>query len=188
MVDDSHGSPTSSGLASVIAAVARGDQAAFATLYQATSAKLFGVCLRILPRRSDAEEVLQEAYVTIWRKAETFDPSRASPITWLVTIARNKAIDRARADSNEQYSVAIDLAADVSDNVSAESSAMFGAQGVSLRRCMDELEPKRRTLLRIAFYEGVTYDELASRSAVPLGTVKSLIRRGLSKLKECMQR
>src|SRR5215467_1402505 len=90
-------------LRDVVLAVAGGDRAAFESLYRLTAAKLFGVCLRILGKRSDAEDVLQETYTTIWHKAGLFDPERASPITWLVMIARNKAIDRARADAGEQH-------------------------------------------------------------------------------------
>jgi len=89
-------------LRETLAGVARGDNTAFESLYRLTSAKLFGVCLRILPKRSDAEDVLQEVYTTIWRKADAYDAARASPITWLVMIARNKAIDRARAAAGER--------------------------------------------------------------------------------------
>ncbi|MGH8172303.1 MAG: sigma-70 family RNA polymerase sigma factor [Rhodanobacteraceae bacterium] len=172
-----------------LAGVARGENAAFESLYRLTSAKLFGVCLRTLPKRSDAEDVLQEVYTTIWRKAESYDPARASPITWLVMIARNKAIDRARATIGERNAQPIDLAIDVPD--SAPEGAAFAESTDDKRRlegCLGELEPERRRLVRTAFFDGATYDELASRSGVPLGTIKSWIRRSLIKLKGCLER
>jgi RNA polymerase sigma-70 factor (ECF subfamily) len=176
-------------LRETLAAVARGDSAAFETLYRSTSAKLFGVCLRILPKRSDAEEVLQEVYTTVWRKADAYDAARASPITWLVMIARNKAIDRARAAISERHAEPIDLAADVADTAPpAASVAESDNEWRRLDGCLGELEPQRRRLIRTAFFEGATYDELASRSGVPLGTVKSWIRRSLLKLKACLER
>jgi len=176
-------------LRETLAGVARGDNTAFESLYRLTSAKLFGVCLRILPKRSDAEDVLQEVYTTIWRKADAYDAARASPITWLVMIARNKAIDRARAAAGERHAQPIDLAADIPD--SAPQGAAFAESSDDSRRlegCMDELEPQRRRLVRTAFFDGATYDELASRSGVPLGTIKSWIRRSLIKLKACLER
>ena len=176
-------------LRETLVAVARGDRAAFETLYRSTSAKLFGVCLRILPKRSDAEDVLQEVYTTIWRKADAYDAARASPITWLVMIARNKAIDRARATPSERHAQPIDLAADLADPTPA--GATFAESADESRRlegCLGELEPQRRRLIRTAFFDGATYDELASRSGVPLGTVKSWIRRSLIKLKACLER
>ena len=109
-------------LRDTLVAVAGGDRAAFATLYKLTSAKLFGVCLRILGKQGDAEDVLQETYTTVWHKAGLYDPERASPITWLVMIARNKAIDRARADGGEPHAAPIELAADVGDSA-AEPAA-----------------------------------------------------------------
>src|SRR4051794_40703624 len=91
-------------------ATAAGDRGAFEQLYQRTSAKLFGVCLRILRERAEAEEVLQDVYLTIWRKASQYDAERASPITWLAMIARNRAIDRIRSGQVDRASVSIDLA------------------------------------------------------------------------------
>src|SRR5919108_418688 len=102
-------------LAAALARVAAGDRAALRIVYQDTSAKLFGVCLRILNDRSEAEDVLQDVYVTVWRKAATFDPARASPITWMVAIARNRAIDRLRATAMSRRSDPIEAADAVSD-------------------------------------------------------------------------
>lgn len=170
-------------------ATAAGDRGAFEQLYQHTSAKLFGVCLRILHERGEAEEVLQDVYLTIWRKASQYDVERASPITWLAMIARNRAIDRIRSGQLERASVPIDLAQELADD-SPDAFAL--AQGASENRqlhdCMDELSLEQRSAIRVAFFEGCTYEELAQRSATPLGTLKSWIRRGLLKLRDCMQR
>lgn len=176
-------------LRDVLRAVAVRDQAAFENLYRLTSAKLFGVCLRILSRRSDAEDVLQETYTTIWHKAGLYDAERASPITWLVMIARNKAIDRARADAADRHSVPIELAAEVGDTTPQPLANLESEDGGRrLDGCLEQLEPRQRSLIRTAFFEGVTYENLASRGGVPLGTVKSWIRRGLFKLKACLER
>jgi len=175
-------------LRDVVLAVAGGDRAAFESLYRLTSAKLFGVCLRILGRRSDAEDVLQETYTTIWHKAGLYDPERASPITWLVMIARNKAIDRARADAGEQHAAPIELADDLHDDAPEPASAAEAEDsGRRLDHCLEQLEPRQRTLIRTAFFDGSTYESLAARSGAPLGSVKSWIRRGLIKLKACLE-
>lgn len=169
-------------------AVARGDRAAFETVYSRTSAKLFGVCVRILPKRSDAEEVLQEIYTTVWRKAASYDASLASPVTWLVMIARSKAIDRARTDDSER-TAPIDAAVEVADDaIAGVAAAVQDDERRRLDACLGELEPERRRLVRAAFFDGATYEELARRSETPLGTIKSWIRRSLLKLKACLER
>ena len=175
-------------LRDTLVAVAGGDRTAFEMLYRLTSAKLFGVCLRILSRRSDAEDVLQETYTTVWHKAGLYDAERASPITWLVMIARNKAIDRARADANDAHAAPIELAAEIGDAaVQPLAQAEARDSGRRLDRCLEELEQRQRTLIRTAFFEGATYENLALRSGTPLGSVKSWIRRGLFKLKACLE-
>ena len=177
------------GLRDLLVAVAGGDGTAFERLYQATSAKLFGICLRVVKQRSDAEDVLQDVYTNIWRKAAQFDASRASAITWLAMMARNKSIDRLRAGGNERNTVAIDLIEDLRDpNPSAFARAEASDQHRRLDACLGELEVQRRNLIRIAFFEGATYEELAARSGSPLGTIKSWIRRGLLRLKACLER
>src|SRR5262249_3265712 len=152
-----------------------------------TSAKLFGACLRILNDRSEAEDVLQEVYLTVWNKAAAFDEARASPITWLVAIARNRAIDRAR--SRSRRSEPIEAAADVADpGASAFESLASAQEHERLKSCLDEIEERQSLAIRAAFMGGFTYEELAERSGVPLGTMKSWIRRGLAKLRECLER
>jgi RNA polymerase sigma factor (sigma-70 family) len=165
-----------------------GDRAAFKIVYEATSAKLLGVCLRILADRQLAEDVLQDTYLTVWRKASTFDPSRASPITWLVTIARNRSIDRLRSAAPMRRSAPVEDAHDLADSAPLASDVIETTDEVGrLNACLDTLEDKVRGVIRTAFMEGVTYDSLATRENVPLGTMKSWIRRGLLRLRSCLE-
>lgn len=176
-------------LRSLLQATAGGDRQAFERLYQRTSAKLFGICLRILSERNHAEEALQDVYLAIWRKAGLYDGERASPITWLAQIARNKAIDHLRASKPERLAQPIDFAGELSDDgVGLSELAEARDDHRRLRRCFDELSGEQRKVIHIAFFEGCTYEEIATRSETPLGTVKSWIRRGLLKLKSCLQR
>ncbi len=176
-------------LRDLLGAIANGDSGAFEQLYRSTSAKLFGICLRILPQRGDAEDVLQEVFTTIWRKAAQYDAALASPITWLAMLARNRAIDKLRASANERQAAPIDLAEEVSDPAPSPAKATeLGDDRQRLNSCMDQLEAQRSKLIRIAFFDGATYEELAARCGSPLGTVKSWIRRGLAQLKACLER
>ena len=176
------------GLERLLADVARGDQRAFERLYHATSAKLFGVCLRLLPERSDAEDVLQDAYAAIWRKAVQYDAAIASPISWMAMIAHNKAIDRLRTEQVSRNAVPIEFAADIDDaNPGAPALAEQAGQARRLTHCLDQLEARRRTLIHTAFFDGATYEELARRTDTPVGTVKSWIRRGLIQLRTCLE-
>lgn len=173
-------------LAKALGRVARGDRAALGDVYSATSAKLFGVCLRILPDREEAEDVLQEAYLTVWRKAAAFDPSRGSPITWLVTLTRNRALDRLRS-RRPIPSEPIDLAESVADEaLPADSLIEVDQEAARLANCLGELPAGDGILIRAAFFQGSSYPELAARAALPLGTVKSRIRRALLKLRGCL--
>lgn len=178
---------TSDDLVDLLDAVAGGDRRALAELYERTSAKLYGICLRLLGSEADAEDALQEAYVTVWQKASRFDASKASPITWLCVLARNKAIDRLRrqpgvpADFEEAMAVA-------DTGPSALEMIQQGQEWDRLFRCLDELEERSRAMIRAAFLEGATYSQLAEREAVPLGTMKSWIRRGLQRLRGCLER
>ena len=165
-----------------------GDRAAFKIVYEATSAKLLGVCLRILADRQLAEDVLQDTYLTVWRKASTFDPSRASPITWLVTIARNRSIDRLRSGAPMRKTTPVEDAHDLADAAPLASDVIETTDEVGrLNACLDTLEDKVRGVIRTAFMDGMTYDALATRENVPLGTMKSWIRRGLLRLRSCLE-
>lgn len=175
-------------LAAALVRVAGGDRAALRMVYENTSAKLFGVCLRILNDKSEVEDLLQEVYVTVWRKAASFDPDRSSPITWLVTIARNRAIDRLRSGAGKRRTEPIEAAEAVSDPAPAAVERLEAAeQRARLARCLEELEPRQSSAIRAAFLDGSTYEDLAQRMSVPLGTMKSLIRRGLLKLRGCLE-
>ena len=174
-------------LALALGRTGQGDRAAFRRVYEATSAKLLGVTLRILADRQLAEDVLQDTYLTVWRKAETFDPARASPITWLVTIARNRAIDRLRSSANQRRSTPIDTAMEIADDTpSAVETIELGDDVRRLNDCLGQLDDKTGGAIRTAFMDGVTYDALAQRESVPLGTMKSWIRRGLLRLRACL--
>ncbi len=166
--------------------VAAGDRRAFAEVFQRTSPKLFGLCLRIMPTRQEAEDAVQEAYLTIWRRAGSYDAARGSVMAWLVTVARNCAIDRLRA-SRPVASEPIDLAATVPDTAPLASDLLLDRERRQrLSDCLDELAPQDVRLIRTAFVEGATYSELAARTTTPLGTVKSRIRRALIRLRDCL--
>jgi RNA polymerase sigma factor (sigma-70 family) len=176
-------------LAAALVRVGTGDRAALRMVYQDSSAKLFGVLVRILNDRSEAEDVLQDVYVTVWRKAALFNPEKASPITWLVAIARNRAIDRLRSGAFSRRTAPIDEAAmAVKDNAPGALDMVVKAeQQARLGTCLGELEAKTSQAIRSAFLDGMTYEQLAERMSVPLGTMKSWIRRGLLKLRACLE-
>ncbi len=155
-------------------------------MYQRTSAKLFGVCLRIFGDRTEAEDALQDAYITIWNKAATFDPARASPVTWLVTVARNRAIDRWRASGKARLAP-IEDAAEIADAAPLADQMIAEREDASaLTGCIESLEARDAHFIRAAFMNGATYADLAERDGVPLGTVKSRVRRALLKLRDCL--
>ncbi len=163
------------------------DRAAFDILYRQTSAKLFGVCLRVLQDRAEAEEALQEVYVKIWMKADRFAVSDLSPISWLVAVARNHSIDRIR--SRRVAAVDIDAAADVVDPAPGpETMAVAAGEGERVNRCLDELDRDRASAVRGAYMRGESYAELAARHGVPLNTMRTWLRRSLLKLRECLER
>ena len=163
------------------------DRVAFDSLYKATSAKLFGVCLRVLNDRGEAEEALQEVYVKIWTKADRFAASELSPISWLVAIARNHAIDRIR--QRRVATVDIDAAFDIADPAPGpEDAAISGAEGDRIQRCLAELQRDRAEAVQRAYLGGESYAELAERYRVPLNTMRTWLRRSLIKLRECLER
>jgi RNA polymerase sigma factor (sigma-70 family) len=175
-------------LAAAMLRVAGGERAALQTCYRLTSAKLFGVCLRILHERAEAEDVLQEVYLTVWQRAADFDASRGSPMTWLIAIARNKSIDRLRARAPARRMEPIDEASRIADVAPlAEESLAQSEANARLKACLGGLATHEQNALRGAFFDGNTYDELAQRMSVPLGTMKSWIRRALQKLKACLE-
>mgnify|MGYP001199809759 CR=1 FL=1 len=175
-------------IATALGRIPGGDRAALQTVYRLTSAKLFGICLRILGEHGEAEDVLQEVYVTVWRKAADFDARRASPMTWLIAIARNRSIDRLRASRTRRHMEAIDVAADGADPTPRADAALEGVQEhAKLHGCLDGLASHERAALRRDFFDGSPYEDIATRLTGPLGTMKSWIRRAMFKLKACLE-
>jgi RNA polymerase sigma-70 factor, ECF subfamily len=173
-------------LATALIRAGAGDKSAFEMVYRRTSAKLFGVCLRIFGDRQEAEDALQDVYITIWNKAARFDAGRASPISWLVKVARNRAIDRLRANGNVRLAP-IENARDVADGSPlADVQMLASAEDQALTGCINALDRRDAAFIRSAFLQGATYADLAEREALPLGTVKSRIRRALLKLRDCL--
>jgi RNA polymerase sigma-70 factor (ECF subfamily) len=175
-------------LVAVMHRVAARDRAAFSALYSATSAKLYGVILRILRRRDVADEVLQEVYVQVWERAALYDESKASPITWMATMARNRALDEVRRKRPTPVGDARELLDGVSDEddplEQLEQSERLGR----LRQCLERLDEERRQVVLLAYREGLSREALAERFACPAGTVKSWLRRSLLQLRDCLER
>jgi RNA polymerase sigma factor (sigma-70 family) len=174
-------------LVALMHACAAGDRQAFAVLYERTSAKLYGICLRLLGNEPEAQDVLQETYIRVWQKAERFDASKASAITWLAVLARNKAVDRLRQRGAPNQE--LDAASQVEDDGPSAFELVERQQDRSrLADCLKELEDRARLAIQSAFLDGATYPELAEREGVPLGTMKSWVRRGLQRLRGCLDR
>jgi RNA polymerase sigma factor (sigma-70 family) len=162
------------------------DRDAFRTVYRLTSAKLFGICLRICEDRQGAEDVLHDVYLTIWHRAGAYQPGRASPISWLATIARNRAIDWRRRHGRARIAPGADADA-MPDPAAAQDDALIAdEQRARLHDCLETIEARQRGAIRSAFFGGLTYAELAVVQAVPLGTMKSWVRRGLLALRGCL--
>ena len=173
-------------LVSLLGRVAARDRTAFDRLYAATSAKLYGIVLRILVRRELADEALQDVYVRVWQRAADFDPARASPITWMAAIARNRALDevrRVRPVSIEEAPEVMDMA---TEDVSAFEQLAASEEARRLRRCLEALEPERRQIVLLAFYNGLSREELGTRFGRPAGTIKTWIHRSLAQLRVCL--
>ena len=165
--------------------MAVGDRKAFASLYSATSAKLFGVSLRVLNNRAEAEEVLQDIYIRIWHNAGRYQVNGLSPMSWLITIARNLSIDRLRQRKGRHDG--LDEAVEIADATPGpEALAIAGSDRARIVGCMSQLEPDRADAVRRAYVMGESYAELATRYAVPLNTIRTWLRRSLIKLKDCL--
>jgi RNA polymerase sigma-70 factor (ECF subfamily) len=179
-------------LAGLLARTALADQRAFAELYRLTSAQLFAIALRIVRDRASAEEILQEAYVSVWHHAGSYDAARSEPRTWLATIVRNRCLDSLRrreldtvAMPRDETDEEIELPADGPTPVEI---LLASAAARSVRECVDGLEGAQKQAIALAFYQGLSHAELAAQLREPLGTVKSCIRRGLERLKRCLDR
>ena len=168
--------------------LADGDKAALEEIYRATRVKLFGICLRILGDRKEAEDALQDVYVNLWQRADRYDPARASPIAWLAAFARNRAIDRLRTGKVRGGAVPVEEAAPIPDEAPlAEALLIDLERNAQIHTCLGALDERTRSHIRAAFFEGHTYAQLADQAGVPLGTMKSWIRRGLMRLRACLE-
>ena len=185
-------------LSRLLARAGLGDRAAFATLYDQTSAHLLGVVLRINRDRAQAEDVLQEVYVKVWRAAQSFDAAQSQPLTWLTSIARNGAIDSLRraqsqpqTQSQSQFS-SDEEEVDVYDTVADDAPGPLdllsrAAEARALGDCMGTLSAQQRQSVALAFFDGLSHAEVAENMRQPLGTVKSWVRRALLALKSCLE-
>lgn len=180
-------------LKSLLAATARKDSSAFRSLYDATSAKLFAFALRILTKRELAEDVLQESFVNIWNNASSYQSSLAAPMTWMTTIVRNKAFDMLRRlDDNveidaDTFDKEVMNALESTSPTPIEALQMSG-DAKALARCLSRLEGLHRQAIALAFYHDLSHSEVADRMKLPMGTVKTWIRRGLEKLRLCLSK
>ncbi|MCF8486684.1 MAG: sigma-70 family RNA polymerase sigma factor [Rhodobacteraceae bacterium] len=165
--------------------VAARDRAAFRQIYSAASAKLMGVLLRILGNRAEAEDALQEVFTRVWLRADRYDPTKGAAMTWLVAIARNHAIDRLRARKPEQSEDGeAELVVDRAPR--AETRLIAAGEARRVTHCFATLEPDRAEAVRGAYLDGLSYQDLADRYAVPINTMRTWLRRSLAKLKECL--
>ena len=192
-------SESSRELAALLSRVALGDRAAFAALYRHSSAHLLGVVLRIQKDRAQAEDVLQEVYVNVWRAAQGFDASLSQPLTWLTSIARNRAIDSLRRRQTEPQTVSTatgsfedDDEHDMLHDLASPDTGPLDLLGQAsdaraLRGCMTALSGEQQQSLALAFYQGLSHAEIAEHLRQPLGTVKSWVRRALQALKACLE-
>lgn len=179
--------PAGGDLAELLRRVAAKDAAAFAALYRQTQSKLYGVVARILTRGDQSGEALQEAYVRIWEKAAEFDPARGSPIAWMATIARNRALDeirRVRPASLEDMPEGFEPAADDVDPLASRDRSERLA---ALLECLRGLGDERREAVLLAYYRGFSREALARRFDKPVPTVKTWLRRGLAQLRDCLE-
>lgn len=173
-------------LVQCLARIGAGDRAAFTRLYDRSASQLFALALGICRRRALAEEVLQEAYVRIWRNARRFDPARGDPMAWLATIVRRLAIDALRRGGNESP-LDPGQGSDVPDpDPDPLGQAIRTREALVVRRCLDELEAQPRRCIVLAYFRGCSHSEIGAQLGLPLGTVKSHIRRGLQRLKRCI--
>ena len=185
-------------LRQLLSAVGRKDADAFRRLYDATAPNLLGFALRILRKRELAEEVLQESFVSVWNNAASYQASLSAPMTWLVTIVRNRAFDLLRTPAAKVSAVELDadllgdgLMAEILEDRDGKSDAAFdvvsrGEDARALASCLNQLEALHRQAVALAFYHDLSHSEVAAQLVLPIGTVKTWIRRGLQKLRGCL--
>jgi RNA polymerase sigma-70 factor, ECF subfamily len=172
----------------LLQACADGDKTALHSLYKETAAQLFGLAVRILRNRELAEEIVQDSFVLLWNNAHTFDPGRGSAMAWLARIVRNRCIDLIRRRGRETPLDHTSIEGWEDPGSSPADLAALSSDARRLHHCLDELEESPRKVLKLVYYEGMTYEEVAVHLGVPLGTVKSWVRRSLTRLRGCLER
>jgi RNA polymerase sigma-70 factor (ECF subfamily) len=181
--------PEAAELASLIRAAATGDRAAFEQVYRTAAPRAFGVALRLLRRRDLAEEAVQEAFVEIWRKAASFDAARGQALAWIAGIVRYRAIDLLRRLQRRDGIETTDEAVEIADPAPLASDILIdGETAGRLAGCLALLRAEQQQAIRLAYFDGLTYEQVSNRLGAPIGTTKSRIRRGLQSLKRCLDR
>lgn len=189
------GGPTTS-LQQLLAQTARGDHRAFEEVYRRTHAHLFGVALRMLGREQAAEDALQEAFVSVWKNAAQYQPhvggQEIQPMTWLIAIVRNKALDALRSATRKRETPWPEEADGEESPVGGTGASALdlfqqAARAMRVDGCLAELDGSHRQSLALAYYQGLTHTEVAAQMQAPLGSVKAWIRRGLDKLRTCLE-
>ncbi|MET0731575.1 MAG: sigma-70 family RNA polymerase sigma factor [Casimicrobiaceae bacterium] len=184
-------SDRSARLAALVARVALADQAAFAELYRQTSSHLYSVALRIVREPAAAEEILQEAYVSVWHHAGTYVAAKSQPLTWLTSIVRNRCLDQLRRREVDTVTLTPETDDEPAFDPPSEGPTpvellLQGAEAQAVRDCVDALDAGPKQAIALAFFQGLSHAELAAQMREPLGTVKSWVRRGLDRLKRCL--
>ncbi|MES9991658.1 MAG: sigma-70 family RNA polymerase sigma factor [Candidatus Thiodiazotropha sp.] len=174
-------------LEQLLAACALKDRKAFSRLYSITSAKLYGVVLRILNREVLAQDCLQEAYIKVWNNAADYRSQVAAPLTWMSAIARNQALDLLRKHKRELLEGDDKRPQRVDDDPLPLDGLSRSDEGRRLQQCLQQLKQQQRQVIALAYFKGLTHDELAAYTDTPLGTVKTWIRRGLDQLRRCLE-
>lgn len=183
-----HAQPSEISDNELLNAVARGEEQALAGIYDRYRLILFGLILRILHDRQEAEEVLQETFLQVWRRAADFDEARGRAFTWLVTIARSRALDRLRVlGSRARLAGEVEAHSSGADLGDAAEDAVRSEQATIVRQALAELPEEQRRALFLAYFEGLTQSEISTRLGEPLGTVKTRMRSGLMKLRELLR-
>jgi RNA polymerase sigma-70 factor, ECF subfamily len=175
--------------ARLISQIAGGDEAAFGMLYERFSASLYGMAFRMTNDAKEAEDVLQEGFTYIWRKAASYDSNRSTPFAWAVMIVRNKAIDRLRTRQRQERlhdKVTTEGSFQEKDETSADQPSVRERSAL-VRSALQQIPPEQRQALELSFFGGLTHEQIAERLATPLGTIKARIRRGLLRLRDCLK-
>lgn len=173
-------------LSAELAAIAKGDEAALRRVWDRAAPTLLGLCLRLMRRRHAAEDVLQESFVRIWRKAHHYDPTLGEPLAWMAAVTRRVALDHLRRQRGRSETELDERA--LAPSASDDPLTGLDLAATDVARCLERLPSMQRRAILLAYYQGMTHSELASALGAPLGTVKSWVRRGLVDLKECLER